>query len=73
MTKTQPQTSGDDAAQWVAGDTHGINQELLTKLAQVGEKIGQKVTIDSGFRSRDKGNLAAPPGQSNHARAMPLM
>lgn len=73
-----PAAAKVDVARWISGNTTGINQELLTKLAQVGEKIGEKVTIVSGFRSRDeqkrlynlykagKGNLAAPPGHSNH-------
>ncbi len=67
-----------DVGKWVTGDTDGLNAALLNKLAQVGQKIGKKVSITSGFRSRaeqtrlynlykaGKGNLAAKPGTSKH-------
>jgi hypothetical protein len=62
----------------LTGDTQGLSRQLLSKLNQVGERLGQKVDIRSGFRSRAEqaelyqrflngtGNLAAPPGKSNH-------
>ena len=65
-------------AKYVQGDTHGLNPQLLSKLAQVGEHVGRPLKIDSGFRSREEqqklyarylagtGNLAARPGTSNH-------
>ncbi|MBC7644941.1 MAG: D-alanyl-D-alanine carboxypeptidase family protein [Thermoleophilia bacterium] len=65
-------------AKWVTGDSKGLNPQLLNKLAQVGEKLGKAVKIDSGKRSREEqqhlynaylagtGNLAAKPGSSNH-------
>jgi hypothetical protein len=72
------QTRSVDVSKWVSGNTTGLHQDLLEKLAQVGEKIGRKVKIVSGFRTRaqqedlyaaykaGRGNLAAKPGTSNH-------
>ena len=69
-----------DVSKWVKGDTKGLDAELLKRLAQVGERIDEPVTIVSGFRSRaeqqhlydlykaGKGNLAAKPGSSNHEK-----
>lgn len=63
---------------YVSGDIDGLNPELLEKLAIIGKKTGEKVNINSGFRSRAEqeklyaayqngtGNLAAKPGTSNH-------
>ena len=68
----------DLVAKYVDGDTKGLNEELLYKLAQVGEKVGHKVHITSGFRTyaeqerlykkykSGRGNLAAKPGTSRH-------
>lgn len=65
-------------ARWVSGDKEGLDENLLAKLAQVGERMGQKVDITSGNRTREEqevlyrkylngsGNLAAKPGSSNH-------
>jgi hypothetical protein len=62
----------------VSGDTDGLSPDLLGRLNQVGRQLGTKVRIESGFRSRAEqarlyqmylngtGNLAAPPGHSNH-------
>lgn len=67
-----------DAKQWLTGDVQGLNPDLLSKLAQVGQRLGKKLSISSGFRSRQEqevlyqkylngtGNLAAKPGTSNH-------
>ena len=74
----EPSSPSVDVKRWVTGDTDGLHRDLLEKLAQVGEKIGRKVDIVSGFRTRaeqqhlydlykaGKGNLAAKPGHSNH-------
>ena len=63
---------------YVEGDIEGLNEDLLNRLAQVGEILGTKVHITSGFRSYEeqaelyrlyksgRGNLAAPPGTSRH-------
>lgn len=63
---------------YVEGDIEGLNEDLLNRLAQVGEILGTKVHITSGYRSREEqarlyqmylngtGNLAAPPGSSRH-------
>lgn len=75
-----PYTGGvpAEAGKWVEGDVQGLNPDLLQKLAQVGQRMGQKISISSGFRSRQEqevlyqkylngtGNLAAKPGTSNH-------
>lgn len=67
-----------EAKKWLTGDVQGLDSELLSKLAQVGQRLGKKLTISSGFRSRQEqevlyqkylngtGNLAAKPGTSNH-------
>lgn len=64
--------------QWLTGDVDGLNPELAGALAQVGQRIGKKIDVRSGFRSRQEqevlyqkylngtGNLAAKPGSSNH-------
>lgn len=63
---------------WLKGDLDGLDGELTQRLAKIGERLGQKLTIASGKRSREeqqelydlylagKGNLAAKPGTSNH-------
>ena len=63
---------------WVTGDKEGLNKQLLARLATIGERVGEKVSITSGHRTRDEqevlyqrylagtGNLAAKPGTSNH-------
>ncbi len=68
----------DIVAMYVTGDIEGLNEDLLNRLAQVGEKLGVPVHITSGFRSREEqerlyqmylngtGNLAAKPGTSKH-------
>lgn len=70
--------SNVDVGKWVEGDIEGLNQDLLNRLAKVGEKLGKKLNIKSGFRSREEqevlyqkylngtGNLAAKPGSSKH-------
>ncbi|MCW2926740.1 MAG: penicillin-resistant DD-carboxypeptidase [Thermoleophilia bacterium] len=67
-----------DVAKWVTGDTDGLDRELLTRLAKLGSQLGEKVNVNSGFRSRaeqeelyaaykaGRGNLAAKPGTSRH-------
>lgn len=62
----------------VTGDTDGLDRDLLARLNQVGVQLGKQVHVESGFRSREEqahlyqmylngtGNLAAPPGYSNH-------
>jgi uncharacterized protein YcbK (DUF882 family) len=74
----QPSQAKVDTSKWLTGDLKGLNPTLAEKLAQVGEKLGTKVKVVSGFRSREeqqklydlykagKGNLAAAPGHSNH-------
>jgi uncharacterized protein YcbK (DUF882 family) len=64
--------------QWLEGDLEGLNEDLKQRLAQVGQKIGKKITISSGHRTRAEqedayarykagnGPLAARPGTSNH-------
>ncbi len=68
----------DIVAMYVTGDIEGLNEDLLNRLAQVGEKLGVPVHITSGFRSYEEqerlyqmylngtGNLAAKPGTSRH-------
>lgn len=63
---------------WIKGDVKGLNGQLLDRLAQLGEQMGEKLEIVSGFRSHHEqevlyqkyldgtGNLAAKPGSSNH-------
>lgn len=65
---------------WVSGDTNDkqLNQDLLYRIAQVGERVGKKVQVVAGYRSvaeqrvlyarykAGTGNLAARPGKSNH-------
>ncbi|MDO5296321.1 MAG: D-alanyl-D-alanine carboxypeptidase family protein [bacterium] len=63
---------------YVDGDIEGLNEDLLNRLAQVGEILGTKVHITSGFRTYEEqaklyqmylngtGNLAAKPGTSRH-------
>ena len=63
---------------WVRGDTEGLNNGLLTRLAKLGKKLGQPISIQSGKRSFEeqtrlynlykagRGNLAAKPGTSRH-------
>lgn len=67
-----------DVKKWVTGDTQGLDGGILNALAQVGQKLGKKITVASGFRSRQEqevlyqkylngtGNLAAKPGTSRH-------
>lgn len=62
----------------VTGKTKDLDPELLARLDKVGAAIGQPINIISGNRTRAEqaelyqkylngtGNLAAPPGQSNH-------
>jgi hypothetical protein len=81
---TSPGSSGSnqplsaDAAQWLTGDTQGLNPALANKLAEVGRRLGKKLNIVSGYRTRQEqealyqkylngtGNLAAKPGTSRH-------
>lgn len=70
--------SSASAARWVGGDTAGLNPQLLAGLAHVGQKLGKRVNVTSGKRTRAEqerlyaafkagsGNLAAVPGTSNH-------
>lgn len=63
---------------WLTGDTQGMDPKLAGALAQIGQRLGKKLDIRSGFRSRQEqevlyqkylngtGNLAAKPGSSNH-------
>lgn len=63
---------------WLTGDVEGLDPKLLDRLAQLGERMGEKLQIISGHRSRQEqevlyqkylngtGNLAAKPGSSNH-------
>jgi hypothetical protein len=54
-----------------------VNPALLARLNNLGAALGKLVTVTSGFRTRAEqaalyerykrgGNIAAPPGQSNH-------
>ncbi|MBQ7568112.1 M15 family metallopeptidase [bacterium] len=68
----------DIVAMYVEGDIEGLNEDLLNRLAQVGEILGVQVHVTSGFRSYEEqvalynaylngtGNLAAKPGTSRH-------
>lgn len=63
---------------WLRGDTAGIDPNLAASLAWVGQQLGKPIDIVSGKRTRaeqaklyadyraGRGNLAAPPGKSNH-------
>lgn len=76
-TQTPGPISPEDK-KWLTGDTDGLDPRLAGALAQIGKKIGKKLDIRSGFRSRQEqevlyakyqngtGNLAAKPGSSNH-------
>ena len=78
------QVDKKDIKQWVTGDKDGLNPQLLQKLAQIGKQLGEKVSIDSGARSRQEqevlyqkylngtGNLAAKPGYSNHQNGIAM-
>jgi hypothetical protein len=67
-----------DPGRWLTGDLKGLDAKLTQKLAMLGERLGQKLTIASGSRTFEeqtelynlykagKGNLAAKPGTSNH-------
>ena len=69
--------SADDK-KWLTGDTQGMDPKLAGALAEIGQRLGKKLDIRSGFRSRQEqevlyqkylngtGNLAAKPGSSNH-------
>lgn len=73
-----PPPAGADIGKWVTGDKEGLNPDLLQRLAKIGERMGEPVSITSGHRSREEqevlyqkylngtGNLAAKPGTSNH-------
>jgi hypothetical protein len=73
-----PAAAEVDTAKWVTGDVDGLNPELLKRLAIVGERMGEPVSVTSGHRSREEqevlyqkyldgtGNLAAKPGTSDH-------
>ena len=62
----------------MTGDKEGLSSELLQRLAKLGERMGQPVSVTSGQRTRaeqqalydaykaGRGNLAAKPGTSNH-------
>lgn len=62
----------------VTGKIAGLDQELVRALDEVGKAIGKPVDVISGLRTREEqarlyqkylngtGNLAAPPGKSNH-------
>jgi hypothetical protein len=62
----------------LTGDVSGLSDKLRAGLEQVAQQLGQTVEIKSGLRSRAEqavlyqkylngtGNLAAPPGSSNH-------
>lgn len=62
----------------LTGDVDGLRPELRAGLEQVAQALGTPITIESGLRTRDEqaalyqrylngtGNLAAPPGHSNH-------
>jgi uncharacterized protein YcbK (DUF882 family) len=67
-----------DAKRWLSGDLEGLDADLTQRLAKLGERMGEKLTIVSGNRTRQEqevlyqkylngtGNLAAKPGTSNH-------
>lgn len=69
---------GTGAASRLTGDTDGLKPELRAGLEQVAAALGKDIDIVSGYRTRDEqaalyqkylngtGNLAAPPGHSNH-------
>jgi hypothetical protein len=62
----------------LTGDLDGLDPKLAAALQQAATQLGQKIDVVSGHRSREEqaelyqkylngtGNLAAPPGQSNH-------
>lgn len=62
----------------VTGKTSGLDPVLLKRLDAVGRELGMKLDVISGLRTYDEqarlyaayqngtGNLAAPPGHSNH-------
>ncbi|MDU9693890.1 D-alanyl-D-alanine carboxypeptidase family protein [Priestia aryabhattai] len=67
-------------SQWIKGETAGLNQGFLNRLAAFGEAYGKPVPINSGFRTFEKQaylyagykagkpgfNKAAAPGASRH-------
>lgn len=71
-------TEHGDPSKWLTGDLDGLNPVLLDKLALVGQRLGRKLQIDSGHRSRaeqeklyarytaGQGPIAARPGTSRH-------
>lgn len=76
--KASRKAENEKIKKWVAGDKKGLERALLLRLAKVGEAAGEKVTVNSGNRTRQEqealyakylngtGNLAAKPGSSNH-------
>ena len=72
------QQAAPAAPQRVSGDLEGLNTELLQALERVAADLGKDIDVISGHRSYDEqaalyqkyldgtGNLAAPPGHSNH-------
>ncbi len=64
--------------QWLDGDISGLKPELVSRLIAAAKKLGGRISVTSGFRSRaeqqrlydlyrsGQGNLAAAPGTSKH-------
>lgn len=73
-----PAATASAAPTHVTGKLKGVDPKLIRALDQVGREIGKPIEVISGFRSRadqarlyemylnGTGNLAAPPGSSNH-------
>jgi len=76
---TKSASSGSDS-RWLTGDTKDLDPELRGKLQTLGKRIGKTIESVSGNRTFEeqaqlyaayragRGNLAAPPGSSNHER-----
>lgn len=78
----QPPAEGTQPAALthVRGKIDNVDPELLGRLDALGKQLGRPIDVISGFRSYEEqqrlhqaylngtGNLAAPPGSSNHER-----
>jgi hypothetical protein len=69
--------SGFDKNKWVIGDVEGLNPEFVKRLEKLGQDIGEKVIVRSGYRTIEEqqklwdesdksGKWVAKPGESRH-------
>lgn len=52
--KQLAQVTDQDVKQWVGGNVNGINEEMKRRLAWMAMSKGQKLTVDSGYRSKEE-------------------